>query len=102
MPFGGGGIGVQEILLLALLAILLFGTKKLPQLGRSAGKGMREFKDSVTGFKKPIGEVTEAIALDDVKDVAALRSPKTALSRILTDRPDEVEEPAEGSPETDT
>jgi sec-independent protein translocase protein TatA len=58
MPFGGGGIGIQEILLLALLAILLYGTKQLPQLGRSAGEGMREFKDSVTSFKKPIDEVT--------------------------------------------
>jgi sec-independent protein translocase protein TatA len=102
MPFGGGGIGVQEILLLALLAILLFGTKKLPEIGRSAGKGMREFKDSVTSFKKPIDEVTEAIALDDVKDIASLRSPKTALSRILTDRPDEPKKPAEGTAETDT
>jgi sec-independent protein translocase protein TatA len=89
MPFFGGGVGPWEILLLVLLAILLFGAKKLPELGRSAGKGMREFKDSVTSFKKPIDEVTDLVTLDEVKDIAALRSPKTALARILTDKPDE-------------
>jgi sec-independent protein translocase protein TatA len=94
VPFAGG-VGVWEIVLLVMLALLLFGTKKLPQLGRSAGKGMREFKGSVTSMKKPIDEVTEAIALDDVKDIAALAKPKTALARILTDGDkDKAEKPA--------
>jgi sec-independent protein translocase protein TatA len=83
------GIGIWEIVLLVVLAILLFGAKKLPNLGRSAGKGMREFKDSVTNFKQPIDEATDLVTIDDVKDIAALRSPKTALTRILTDKPDE-------------
>ena len=42
-------IGTGEIILLLLLALLLFGAKRLPEIGRSLGKGMREFKDSVTG-----------------------------------------------------
>ena len=42
-------IGPGEIILLLLLALLLFGAKRLPEIGRSLGKGMREFKDSVTG-----------------------------------------------------
>ena len=42
-------IGTGEILLLLLLALLLFGAKRLPEIGRSLGRGMREFKDSVTG-----------------------------------------------------
>jgi len=42
-------IGTGEIVLLLLLALLLFGAKRLPEIGRSLGKGMREFKDSVTG-----------------------------------------------------
>jgi sec-independent protein translocase protein TatA len=44
-----GFIGMPEILLLGLLALLLFGPKKLPEMGRGLGKGMREFKESVTG-----------------------------------------------------
>jgi len=41
-------IGTGEIILLLLLALLLFGAKRLPEIGRSLGTGMREFKDSVT------------------------------------------------------
>ncbi|HEU5477712.1 MAG TPA: twin-arginine translocase TatA/TatE family subunit [Gaiellaceae bacterium] len=44
-------IGTGEIILLLLLALLLFGAKRLPEIGRSLGTGMREFKDSVTGNK---------------------------------------------------
>ena len=46
MPFG---IGLPEILILLLVALLIFGPKRLPEMGRSLGRGMREFKDSVTG-----------------------------------------------------
>jgi len=46
MPFG---IGTPELLILLLVLLLVFGAKRLPEMGRSLGKGMREFKDSVTG-----------------------------------------------------
>jgi sec-independent protein translocase protein TatA len=46
-------IGTGEIILLLLLALLLFGAKRLPEIGRSLGSGMREFKDSVTGKSPP-------------------------------------------------
>jgi sec-independent protein translocase protein TatA len=46
-------IGTGEIILLLLLALLLFGAKRLPEIGRSLGSGMREFKDSVTGKTPP-------------------------------------------------
>jgi sec-independent protein translocase protein TatA len=45
-------IGPMEIVGLLLLALLLFGAKRLPEIGRSLGSGMREFKDSVSGEKK--------------------------------------------------
>ncbi len=44
-----GFIGLPEIMLLALLALLLFGPKRLPEMGRGLGKGMREFKESIGG-----------------------------------------------------
>jgi sec-independent protein translocase protein TatA len=46
-------IGAPEIILLLLVALLLFGAKRLPEIGRSLGTGMREFKDSVTGNTPP-------------------------------------------------
>jgi sec-independent protein translocase protein TatA len=42
-------IGPWEIILLVLVLLLIFGPKRVPEIGRSLGKGMREFKDSVTG-----------------------------------------------------
>jgi len=44
-----GFIGFPEILLLGLVVLLVFGPKRLPEMGRSMGRGLREFKDSVTG-----------------------------------------------------
>ena len=44
-----GFIGFPELLLLGLVVLLVFGPKRLPEMGRSLGRGMREFKDSVTG-----------------------------------------------------
>ena len=46
-------IGPMEIVLLLGLALLLFGAKRLPEVGRSLGSGMREFKDSVSGERPP-------------------------------------------------
>jgi len=46
MPFG---IGATEIVILLLVALLVFGPKRLPEMGRSLGRGMREFKDSISG-----------------------------------------------------
>ena len=43
-----GWIGAPELLILLLVVLLVFGPKKLPEMGRSLGKGMREFKDSLT------------------------------------------------------
>ena len=50
-----GFIGMPEIILLALVALVLFGPKRLPEMGRGLGKGLREFKDSVSGDHKNDG-----------------------------------------------
>ena len=47
MPFG---ISLPELLILLVVLLLVFGAKRLPEMGRSLGKGMREFKDSVSGL----------------------------------------------------
>ena len=43
------GIGPVELIVVLVIALIIFGPKKLPDLGRSLGSGMREFKNSVTG-----------------------------------------------------
>jgi sec-independent protein translocase protein TatA len=49
MPFG---VAWWEILLILLLVLLVFGPKRLPEMGRSLGRGFREFKESITGQDK--------------------------------------------------
>jgi sec-independent protein translocase protein TatA len=44
-----GFIGLPELLLLGLVVLLVFGPKRLPEMGRSMGRGLREFKHSVSG-----------------------------------------------------
>jgi sec-independent protein translocase protein TatA len=43
------GIGPMELIVVLVIALLIIGPKKLPDAGRSIGRGMREFKDSITG-----------------------------------------------------
>jgi len=50
---GSGLFTPTHLIFLFLLALLLFGAKRLPEIGRSLGVGMREFKESVTGQDKP-------------------------------------------------
>jgi len=42
-------IGPMELVVVLVIALLVLGPKKLPEVGRSIGKGMREFKDSISG-----------------------------------------------------
>jgi sec-independent protein translocase protein TatA len=44
-----GFLGIQEIVLLIVLFVIFFGAKKLPEVGRSLGRGMREFRHGITG-----------------------------------------------------
>ena len=46
---GFGPIGLPQILIILLIVLLIFGAKRLPEIGSSLGKGIRSFKSSVTG-----------------------------------------------------
>ncbi|MBS1886977.1 MAG: twin-arginine translocase TatA/TatE family subunit [Actinobacteria bacterium] len=47
-----GNIGPLEIIIVLVVALLVFGPRRLPELGSGLGRGMREFKEGVTGEKK--------------------------------------------------
>jgi sec-independent protein translocase protein TatA len=42
-------IGIAGLVVILIVALVVFGPRRLPEIGRSLGKGMREFKDSITG-----------------------------------------------------
>ena len=46
-------IGPMELVVILIIALVVLGPKKLPDVGRSVGRGMREFKDAVTGKSEP-------------------------------------------------
>ena len=47
-----GGIGLQEILIIAFIVLQLFGGKKIPELMKGLGKGVRSFKDGVNSIEE--------------------------------------------------
>jgi sec-independent protein translocase protein TatA len=55
-----GPLGWPEIIIILGVLLLLFGAKRLPEMGRSLGRGMREFKDAVTTSEPEPKEVTSA------------------------------------------
>lgn len=56
-----GNLGAPEIILIIIVILILFGAKKIPELAKGIGKGMKE-------FKKAVKEVEEDINLDDSND----------------------------------
>jgi sec-independent protein translocase protein TatA len=78
-----GGLGMWEIMLIFLVVLLLFGAKRLPEIGSSLGKGIREFKSSIR-------EIEGELKIPDEKPrVTRAPEPRTQ---------DEPEEGADGEP----
>ena len=66
-----GSLGVSEIAFIFILALLIFGPKKLPEIGRTLGRGVAEFRKATTELKRTIN--TE-LALDETPIPPALAS----------------------------
>ncbi len=61
-------ISGQEIVILALAVLLLFGSKKIPEMARGLGKGMREFRKAADDIKRELNESASDMA-DDLKEM---------------------------------
>jgi sec-independent protein translocase protein TatA len=81
MPFG---IGIWELVILMVVLLLVFGAKRLPEMGRSIGSGMREFKDAVTGKDEP--EKTELTPPPAPESAAPPATPPAEPERVETER----------------
>ena len=66
-----GSLGLPEIAFIFILALLIFGPKKLPEIGRTVGKGVAEFRKATNELKRSIN--TE-LALEEVPEPPQLRS----------------------------
>lgn len=74
-----GWIGLPELIVLLVVVLLVFGPKRLPEMGRSLGRGMREFKDSVTGKDRDEDRIELPIGTQDTTEPASPRERNTVL-----------------------
>ncbi|GEA15693.1 MAG: sec-independent protein translocase protein TatA [Moorella sp. (in: firmicutes)] len=56
------GLGAPELILILVLALIIFGPGKLPEVGRALGKGIREFKNATNSVTE---EIKEAVKIDE-------------------------------------
>lgn len=99
-------LGGSEIILIMLVVLLLFGSKKIPELARGLGKGIREFKDATQGIQREIekgmNETKEVIEKDTVQrpQTPTPYTPPQSIARRDDDEP--ADEPKVESPENET
>lgn len=62
------GIGTQELVLILIIALIIFGPSKLPELGKSLGRGIREFRSASNQVKHEFGEAVLVEEKKDTKD----------------------------------
>jgi sec-independent protein translocase protein TatA len=59
------GLGMQEIIVIALIVLLLFGGKKIPELMKGLGKGVKSFKDGIKEVDDEVKEIKEVKEMTD-------------------------------------
>jgi sec-independent protein translocase protein TatA len=72
-------IGPLEIAIVLIIALVVLGPKRLPEMGKSVGRGMREFKHAVTGHDNE-PEPTQLVAVAEAAPVVAAEPRKTTIA----------------------
>jgi sec-independent protein translocase protein TatA len=88
-----GNLGMQEIIIVFILALIIFGPRKLPELGKTIGKGLAEFKKASNELKQTwedevrLDKEKEAITsiVSDVKEEVSFSKEKEAITEIVGD-----------------
>lgn len=94
------GIGMPEMIVILVIALVVFGPQKLPELAKSLGKGLAEFKRAADGFKQTIDDEVKAQDQKEqlAKDAAEVKPEVAAAGAAVdpaTDKKDaEVKTPA--------
>ena len=81
-----GNIGPLEIAIVLIIALLVFGPKRLPELGKSLGKGIREFKGSITGEDDDKPDDQTQITAADPTPTPAPREAEKSEAEVVRDK----------------
>ena len=73
-----GSIGMPELLIIMVIALIIFGPRKLPELGRSLGRSLSEFKRASNELKNTLDE---EIRLEDERSAERQRPPESSVHR---------------------
>lgn len=64
-----GGLGIPELAVILVIALIIFGPSKLPEISRAIGKGIREFREITTNLEKQVkGEFDDILEADKEKE----------------------------------
>ena len=81
-----GSLGGPEVIFLFILALLLFGPRRLPEIGRTLGKTMADFRRATTDFKMSLEREVELESLKDAKrTIEAVPRPETLARGVVLD-----------------
>ncbi len=78
-----GSIGMPELILIFVVALLVFGPRKLPEIGKSLGRGLAEFKRASEDLKKTIEQEIE----EGKKEVSSVKEPVVAAAQTIAQTP---------------
>ena len=92
-----GPIGMPEMIVIAVIALIIFGPRKLPELGKSLGKSIAEFKRASNELKNTLEEEIRTEELQDARKSAQV-PPTSAVPPVAPAPPDGVATPQETVP----
>jgi len=92
-----GSFGVPELIIIFLVVLLVFGAKRIPEIARGLGRGIREFKDATTDLKRELDidePTTPARRVEAPRQAATPRtdSPAQRQQEVATTPPPDVED----------
>ena len=100
-----GTLGMPELILIFVVALLLFGPRKMPQIGRSIGRAMGEFRRASNEFKRTIEDEVAADEIreveKDLKEIKKTITDPVGISDLKTSIKDSLEQSAEPAADTE-
>ena len=91
-----GTLGMPELILIFVVALLLFGPRKMPQIGRSIGRAMGEFRRASNEFKRTIEDEVAADEIreveEDLKDIKKIVTDPAGISDLKTSVKESLEQ----------